>query len=80
MSHKKVRHVLERGSLGIVRVSKSTLRNLEKLRDNLNLKSLDETIRLLLMKHRRMLINDLFGIDAERINPFTEEDRGEDRS
>lgn len=62
-----------------IRVSKNTVEILEKLRNKLKKRSLDETLRALIMRQRKMLINQAFGLDKNRIKPFTEEDRGEDR-
>ncbi|RLI00676.1 hypothetical protein DRO38_06085 [Candidatus Bathyarchaeota archaeon] len=63
-----------------VRVSKDTLRMLERFRDKLNAESLDEAIRILIMRQRRAIIDEIFGLDKGRLKSFTEEDRGEDRS
>jgi len=63
-----------------VRVSRDTLRMLEKFRDKLNAESLDEAIRILIMRQRKVVIDEIFGIDKGRLRSFTEEDRGEDRS
>jgi len=63
-----------------VRVSRDTLRMLEKFRDKLNAESLDEAIRILIMRQRKAVIDEIFGLDRGRLKPFTEEDRGEDRS
>lgn len=63
-----------------VRVSKDTLRMLERFRDKLNAESLDEAIRILIMRQRRAIIDEIFGLDRGRLKSFTEEDRGEDRS
>jgi len=63
-----------------VRVSKDTLRMLERFRDKLNAESLDEAIRILIMRQRRAIIDEIFGLDKGRLKSFTEEDRGENRS
>jgi len=63
-----------------VRVSRDTLRMLEKFKDKLKAESLDETIRILIMRQRKVVIDEIFGLDRGRLKPFTEEDRGEDRS
>ena len=63
-----------------VRVSKDTLRMLERFKDKLNAESLDEAIRILIMRQRRAIIDEIFGLDKGRLKSFTEEDRGEDRS
>lgn len=62
-----------------IRVSKNTMEMLEKLRNKLKTRSLDETLRTLIIRQRKMLINQVFGSDKDRIKPFTEEDRGENR-
>lgn len=63
-----------------VRVSKTTLEMLERLRNKMNAKTLDEAIRLFIARGRKMKIDEAFGLDKSRIKPFSEEDRGEDRS
>ena len=63
-----------------IRLSRETLDLLEQIRWRMGAKSLDETIRFLIRRQRRYLINQAFGIDRGRIRPFREEDRGEDRS
>jgi superfamily I DNA and RNA helicase len=63
-----------------IRVSKKTAETLEHLREKLNAKTLDETIQLLAKKQRKAVIETGFGIAKDRIKPFTEEDRGEDRN
>ena len=63
-----------------VRVSKTTRETLESLRKRMNAKSLDEAIRLLIARERRMKIDEAFGLDRGRITAFSEEDRGEDRN
>ncbi|MEM1520045.1 MAG: VapB-type antitoxin [Candidatus Korarchaeum sp.] len=61
-----------------VRVSRSTIRMLESMRRKLNVSTLDETIRLLIIQQRRRKLEEVFGIDRGRIRPFSEGDRGED--
>ena len=63
-----------------IRVSKRTLRMLEKLRKKLGASTLDETIRLFISWQRRERLEEAFGVDKGKIKPFEEEDRGEDRS
>jgi len=63
-----------------VRVSRDTLEMLERLRDKLGVGSLDEALRVLVTRQRRMMIDEAFGLDRGRVKPFAEEDRGEDRS
>jgi predicted CopG family antitoxin len=62
-----------------IRVSKDTAEALENLREKLNAESLDEAIRLLVKKQRKNILEKAFSIDRDRIKPFSEEDRGEDR-
>ena len=61
-------------------MSKSTLAMLEKIRDKFKAGSLDEALQVLITRQRKMVINEVFGLDKGRIKPFTEEDRGEDRN
>jgi len=63
-----------------VKVSKQTARKLSSLQRSLKTSSLDETVDLLVRQHQRELIKQAFGADRGRIKPFSEEDRGEDRS
>jgi len=63
-----------------IRVSRSTLEMLERLRDTLKAGSIDEAIQALVMRQRKAVIDEVFGLDKGRVEPFTEEDRGEDRS
>gem|GEM_PF-253113 len=63
-----------------IRVTKKTAQALEHLRENLNAASLDEAIQSLIKKQRKSFLEQTFGIDRGKIKPFSEEDRGEDRS
>jgi len=63
-----------------IRVSKKTAETLEHMREKLNAQTLDEIIQLLVKKQRKAVIDKGFGIARNRIKPFTEEDRGEDRN
>ena len=63
-----------------IRVSKNTAQTLEHLREKLNAENIDETIRLLVKKQRKAVLDKGFGIAKNQIKPFTEEDRGEDRN
>ncbi|MEM2087759.1 MAG: ribbon-helix-helix protein, CopG family [Thermoproteota archaeon] len=65
--------------MSTIKVSRSTLEELEALREALKAKSVEEVIRRFLMERRRRMLEEVFGIDKGRIKPFTEEDRGEDR-
>ncbi|MBS7656226.1 VapB-type antitoxin [Candidatus Bathyarchaeota archaeon] len=62
-----------------IRVSKATLKMLERLRQKMGVATLDETIRLFIMLQRKLVLEKVFGIDKGKISSFTEEDRGEDR-
>ena len=62
-----------------IRVSKKTAETLECLREKLNAESLDEAIQSLIKKQRKAILEKSFGVDRDRIKPFSEEDRGEDR-
>ena len=63
-----------------IRVSKKTAETLEAMRQKLRAESLDETIQILVKKQRKAILDSAFGVARGRIKPFTEEDRGEDRS
>lgn len=63
-----------------MRVSKATLEMLERLKEKFKVGSLDEAIQALIRQQRKAAIDKAFGLDKDRIRPFTEEDRGEDRS
>jgi predicted CopG family antitoxin len=63
-----------------IRVSKKTAKTLENLREKLGAESLDETIQSLVKRQRKAVLEKSFGLDKNRIKPFTETDRGEDRS
>jgi predicted CopG family antitoxin len=62
-----------------IRVSKRTAETLEHLREKLGAESLDEAIQSLVKKQRKAVLEKTFGADRDRIKPFTEGDRGEDR-
>jgi len=61
-------------------VSRSTLEELEALRESWKAKSIEDVIRRSLKERRQGLLEEVFGVDRDRVKPFTEEDRGEDRS
>ena len=63
-----------------IRVSKKTAEALEDIREKLKAESLDETIQILIKKQRKTILDSAFGAARGRIKPFTEDDRGEDRS
>jgi len=62
-----------------VKVSKTTLTELERLRDQLKARSLDDAIRSLIKRHRIELLRGALGADRGKIRAFAEEDRGENR-
>jgi len=62
-----------------VKVSRDTLSNLERLREEMKARSIDETVRALIKSHRRKILAGAFGADKDRVRPFADEDRGEDR-
>jgi predicted CopG family antitoxin len=62
-----------------IRVTKKTAETLERLREKLGAESLDEAIQALFKKQRKAVLERTFGVDRDRIKPFTEADRGEDR-
>jgi len=62
-----------------VKISRDTLSNLERLREEMKARSIDETVMALIKSHRRKILATVFGADKGRVRPFTDEDRGEDR-
>ncbi len=65
--------------MSTIKISRSTLAELEALREAMGARSVEEVIRRFLRERRQKLLEEVFGLDRGRINPFTEEDRGEDR-
>jgi hypothetical protein len=63
-----------------VKVSKETVRQLAALQRGLHASTLEETIHLLLKRHRKEVIDEAFGADRGRLSSFSESDHGEDRS
>ncbi|MBI2648576.1 MAG: hypothetical protein HYY68_03585 [Thaumarchaeota archaeon] len=63
-----------------VKVSRDTAKKLAVLQRRLHTESLDETIRMLVARHRKELIEEAFGADRGKVGRFNEADRGEDRS
>jgi hypothetical protein len=59
----------------VIKVSRSTLEMLEKLRRKFGLSTIDETIRILIKQYRIQKLSEFFGLDKGRIKPFSEEDR-----
>ncbi|MGC8850222.1 MAG: VapB-type antitoxin [Candidatus Bathyarchaeia archaeon] len=66
--------------MSTIKVSRSTLAELEALREAMKAKSLEEVIKGFLIERRRRILEEAYGVDKGRVKPFTEEDRGEDRS
>jgi hypothetical protein len=66
-------------SVTTVRVSRSTLKELESLKEKVGAVTLEDVIQHLLRERRRRVIKSILGKDAGRISSFKEEDRGEDR-
>jgi len=62
-----------------VKISQETLSILERLREEMKARSIDETVKALIKSHRRRILAGVFGADHGRIKHFTEQDRGEDR-
>jgi hypothetical protein len=58
----------------VIKVSRSTLEMLEKLRRKFGSSTIDETIRILIKQYRIQKLNEVFGLDKGRIKPFSEED------
>ncbi|MGQ9691077.1 MAG: VapB-type antitoxin [Thermoproteota archaeon] len=65
--------------MSTIKVSRSTLEELENLRKIMKAKSVEEVIRRFLSERRRRMLEEVFGADKGGVRPFTEEDRGEDR-
>jgi predicted CopG family antitoxin len=42
-------------------------------------KSIEDVIKRFIKERRSRIVEDVFGIDKERLSHFKEEDRGEDR-
>ena len=63
-----------------VKVSKETVRQLAALQKGLHTRTLEETIHLLLKRHRKELLDGAFGADRGGVSSFSEDDRGEDSS
>ncbi|HYY92124.1 MAG TPA: VapB-type antitoxin [Candidatus Dormibacteraeota bacterium] len=62
-----------------VKISRDILSHLERLKEEMRARSIDETVRALIKDHRRRILAGAFGADKGRVKPFTENDRGEDR-
>lgn len=66
--------------MSTIKVSHSTLKELEALRDAMKAKSVEEVIKRFLLERRQKILDEVFGIDKGKIKAFTEGDRGEDLS
>ncbi len=62
-----------------IRVSKKTAEALERLRERTKAESLDEAIQLLIGNRRNTVFEKSLGVDRDKVKPFSEEDRGENR-
>lgn len=62
-----------------IRVKKDTLSLLKDIKEQISARSIEEVILYLIKFHRENALEKVFGIDKERLTPFTEEDRLEDR-
>ncbi len=63
-----------------VKVSKETVRKLVALQRSLHARTLDETIKILVKRHRKEVLDAAFGSDRAKSRVFKEGDRLEDRS
>ena len=66
--------------MSTIKVSRSTLAELEDLRKAWKARSIEEVIKRFIVERRRRVLEEIFGVDRGRIRAFSEEDRGEDRS
>jgi predicted CopG family antitoxin len=64
--------------MSTIKVSRSTLAELEALREAMKARSLEEVIRKFLAERRQRILDEVFGVDRDKVKPFTEEDRFED--
>ncbi len=62
-----------------IRVSTKTAETLDRLREKIGAQSIDEAIQTLVKQQRKVILERTFGADCNRIKPFTEADRGENR-
>jgi len=58
-----------------IKVSKSTLKKLEKFKGKMGVKTFEEVILRLIDEKRRELVDRFFGVDKGKISRFSEEDR-----
>jgi len=58
-----------------IKISKSTLRKLEKFKVKMGVKTFEEVILRLIDEKRRELVERFFSIDKGKISRFSEEDR-----
>ena len=61
-----------------IQVKDNTYRMLDFLRRKYGLRSFNDVIEYVLLKDLG-LSNDMFGVDRDRVKPFSEKDRMEDR-
>lgn len=62
--------------MSTIKVSCSTLAELEALREAMKARSLEEVIKRFLAERRRRILEEVFGVDKVRLRPFKEEDHG----
>jgi len=62
-----------------IKISKKTAEALERLREKLNAESIDEALQFLFENQRRTVLEKGFSVDRDRIKPFSEGARGENR-
>ena len=62
-----------------IKISKRTLEELKKLRAETGSATMNDVILALIEERHRLLLSSAFGAAREKLRPFSEEDRGEDR-
>jgi predicted CopG family antitoxin len=74
--HRKVNFIKYTNEMSTIKVSRSTLAELEALREAMKARSVEEVIKRFLAERRQRTLEEVFGVDKGRLRPFTEEDRG----
>jgi|Deesub1362A_J573_1020465.scaffolds.fasta_scaffold01026_3 hypothetical protein len=62
-----------------VKVERDVANELENLKKKLGLRSINSVIEYLIKEYKMRKLNHVFGVDRDKINSFSEEDRIEDR-
>ena len=62
-----------------IKVRETTLEMLKRLKEENNFSSIDDTISYLIKLYREEKLKSMFGVDKDKVNPFTRDDRVEDR-